>query len=54
MKQRNINLDLIRCLAVFFVISVHFCLNSGFYDLPCSGLRMLFMCILRTVYIPLV
>lgn len=51
MKQRNINLDLIRCLAVLFVISVHFCLNSGFYDLPCSGIRMLFMCILRTVFI---
>ena len=51
MKQRNINLDLIRCLAVFFVISVHFCLNSGFYDIRCSGLRMLFMCILRTCFI---
>lgn len=31
-KSRNINLDLIRCLAVFSVISVHFFLNTGFYD----------------------
>lgn len=51
MKQRNINLDLIRCFAVLFVISVHFFLNSGFYEFPCSGMRMLFMCILRTVFI---
>lgn len=51
MKERNINLDLIRCLAVIFVISVHFCLNSGFYELTCSGMRMLIMCILRTAFI---
>lgn len=51
MKERNINLDLIRCVAVIFVISVHFCLNSGFYELTCSGMRMLIMCILRTAFI---
>lgn len=50
-KERNINLDLIRCVAVFFVISVHFFLNSGFYELPCSGGRMLIMCIARTFFI---
>lgn len=51
MKERNINLDLIRCVAAIFVISVHFCLNSGFYELTCSGMRMLIMCILRTAFI---
>lgn len=50
-KERNINLDLIRCIAVFFVISVHFFLNSGFYEIPCSGKRMLIMCIARTFFI---
>lgn len=49
-KQRNINLDLIRCIAVLFVISVHFCLNIGFYELPCSGMRMLFLSILRSAF----
>lgn len=51
MKERNINLDLIRCIAVFFVVSVHFYLNSGFYEIPCTGKRMLMVCILRTAFI---
>ena len=51
MKERNINLDLIRCVAVIFVISVHFCLNSAFYEVTCSGMRMLIMYILRTAFI---
>lgn len=51
MKKRNINLDLIRCVAVLFVVSVHFCLNSGFYNIPCAGMRMLIVCILRTAFI---
>lgn len=33
MKKRNINIDLIKCIAVFSVISVHFFLNNGFYDM---------------------
>lgn len=32
MKNRFASLDLIRAVAVFFVISVHFFLNTGFYD----------------------
>lgn len=31
MKKRNINLDIIRTIAIFFVISVHFFLNTPFY-----------------------
>lgn len=51
MKQRNINLDIIRCIAVIFVLSVHFYLNLGFYDIPCIGKRMWILCILRTGFI---
>ena len=31
MKKRNINMDLIKCIAVFSVISVHFFANVGLY-----------------------
>lgn len=49
-KQRNINLDLIRCLAVFCVVSVHFFLNSGFYQSAVVGKRMYVMMIMRTFF----
>lgn len=51
MKQRNINLDLIRCVAVIFVLSVHFYLKLGFYDTSCVGKRMWVLCLLRTLFI---
>ena len=31
-KCRNLNIDLIRCFAIFSVVSVHFFLNNGFYE----------------------
>lgn len=37
MRKRNINIDLIKCIAVFSVISVHFFANTGFYDKTISG-----------------
>ena len=37
MTKRNLNADLIRCVAVFSVISVHFLLNGGF--LQAGGVR---------------
>lgn len=49
-KQRNINLDLIRCFAVFCVVSVHFFLNSGFYQSTVVGKRMYIMMIMRTFF----
>lgn len=49
-KQRNINLDLIRCIAVFCVVSVHFFLNSGFYQSAVVGKRMYIMMIMRTFF----
>lgn len=39
-KDRDISLDIIRCLAFFLVVSVHFFLNSGFYDVPVYGKTM--------------
>ena len=44
MKERNLNADLIRCVAVFSVVSVHFLKNNGFYSTPVDGGDMLFMC----------
>lgn len=39
-QNRDVSLDIIRCLALFLVISVHFFLNSGFYDVPVYGKTM--------------
>lgn len=49
-KERNINIDLIKCIAVFSVISVHFFLNNGFYDKIISSKSMYFFSILRTLF----
>lgn len=49
--QRNINLDLIRCVAVFLVFSVHFFWNSGFYNVPVEGIKMYVMTVIRTISI---
>lgn len=48
MKERNVNLDLIRCLAVFLVISVHFLLNNGFYSNEMIGEKMFILTMIRT------
>ena len=48
--KRNINMDLIRCLAIFSVISVHFFLNNGFYSYPVIGKRMYVMVFVRTLF----
>lgn len=49
-KERNINLDIIRVIAVFSVISVHFLLNIGFYTGPITGKRMAVMVFIRTLF----
>lgn len=49
-RQRNLNADLIRCVAVFSVLSVHFLLNGGFYGVPVSGWQMLAMCMYRSFF----
>ena len=42
-KRRNPAMDIIRCLAFFSVVSVHFFLNSGFYNEIIEGKQMLVM-----------
>lgn len=49
-RQRNINLDLIRCVAVFSVISVHFFLNNGFYESIIIGKRMFCMTVMKSLF----
>ncbi len=50
MKERNINLDLIRSVAIFSVLSVHFFLNNGFYNYPIVEGRMYIMVAMRTFF----
>lgn len=50
MKKRNINIDLIKCIAVFSVISVHFFLNNGFYEVPILGYKAYIGTIFRTLF----
>ncbi len=48
--QRNPAMDIIRCFAFFFVVSVHFFLNSGYYDEIVSGPRMYIMTLMRSFF----
>lgn len=50
MRKRNINIDLIKCIAVFSVISVHFFANTGFYDKTISGNDMYIAVFFRTLF----
>lgn len=49
-NKRNINVDLIRCMAVWSVLSVHFFLNNGFYNQKIMGKRMMIMMMMRTFF----
>lgn len=49
-RKRDRNADLIRCVAVYSVLSVHFLLNSGFYSVPVTGTDMLVMCMVRSLF----
>ncbi|MBQ5910965.1 MAG: acyltransferase family protein [Clostridia bacterium] len=50
-KKRNPAADIIRCLAFFFVVSVHFLLNNGFYDHTVDGEKMFIMTQFRALFI---
>lgn len=50
-RERNIGADVIRCLAFFTVVSVHFFLNSGYYYVPVVGEKMLVLTIMRSFFI---
>lgn len=48
--NRVIGLDILRFTAVFFVLSVHFFLNNGFYQFPVSGKRIFIMINMRWLF----
>ena len=50
-RQRNSAVDIIRIVAFFCVVSVHFVLYSGFYNTPLLGKRMYIMQVMRTGFI---
>jgi len=47
---RNSALDVIRIVALFCVIAVHFFLNNGFYETSIGGKRILIMVLMRTAF----
>ncbi len=49
-RKRDPNADLIRCVAVYSVLSVHFLLNTGFYNVPTVGPDMLLLCMYRSFF----
>lgn len=50
MKKRNINIDLIKCLSVFSVISVHFFANVGLYKNIINNTSMYVGVFFRTLF----
>lgn len=48
LAARNINIDFVKCLAAFGVVSVHFFAYIGFYEAPLMGSRMGILNIIRT------
>lgn len=49
-KKRILGLDLVRCIAVFFVISVHYLLHSCFYRTEMYGISMYILTIMRWLF----
>lgn len=50
MSKRNFNLDIIRSIAVLFVICVHFLLNTGFYQQSINGMPYIICIFLRVLF----
>lgn len=49
-NKRKTSLDIIRILAVFFVVSIHFFLHNGYYGENHNNINMYIMCTMRTVF----
>lgn len=47
MKERKIGLDIIKSLATFFVVMVHFYLSCGYYQFPIASNKMYIMTFVR-------
>ena len=52
LKKRDVNLDFIRCIALFFVMGVHFCTHCDIYNAGYTGLTLFVTETLRTMYVP--
>lgn len=50
LNKRDTSMDIIRVVAVFFVVSVHFFLNNGYYTENHTGMNMYIMCTMRTFF----
>lgn len=50
MVKRNVNIDLVKCIAVFSVISVHFFANVGLYKKTIVGMDMYVGVFFRTLF----
>lgn len=50
LQTRDSSLDIIRIVAVFTVVSVHFFLNNGFYSQPVIGWQMYIAVLMRTLF----
>lgn len=49
--KRNVNMDIIRIIALFFVPSVHFFLHNGFYSQTVDNPRMVIMTFMRNLFL---
>lgn len=49
-KSRNPQMDVIRCLALFCVIGVHFFKHTGFYDVSVVGIGMFILVLVRNFF----
>ncbi len=49
--RRNPGADIVRCLAFFLVVSVHFFYNNGYYDTTVAGEKMYVMTLMRSFFI---
>ena len=50
LSKRDPAMDILRCLACFGVVSVHFFLNTGFYNVPIGNRRMYAMVYIRSFF----
>ena len=50
MRKRDLRLDIIRCIAAFSVISVHFLSHIQYYEASMEGGRMFLMTLMRTAF----
>ena len=49
-RKRDLRLDIIRCIAAFSVISVHFLAHIQYYETSMEGGRMFLMTLMRTAF----